>query len=139
MSVFFVLPAPAGIQRIVNAPEIDKLFERLRAAEHGAVIKLGLSDSEKPVEAIIFEPGPQRAPGYEAGVFVMVPSEADKAYYLDPEASKEKGRLMLKDYPMAHITLLEEFKYIRNAPDIKRGGGAKGEAYSKDKGIVDVG
>jgi len=132
----------------VNAPEIDKLFERLRAAEHGAVIKLGLSDSEKPVEAIIFEPGPQRAPGYETGVFVMVPSEADKAYYLDPEASKEKGRLVLKVLSMpaektndvpAHITLLEEFEYIRNASDIKCGGGAKGEACSKDKGIVDVG
>ena len=136
----------------MNAPEIDKIFDKLREAENGSIIKLGLPDSEDPVEAIIFEPSPQRPAGYETGIFVSVPSESEKVYYLDPEASREKGRLVLKVLPLmgdngeqkprgnlVDDDLLSEFDYLRKAPDIQRGGGATGEEYSKAKGILDVG
>jgi hypothetical protein len=136
----------------VNAPEIDKIFDKLREAEDGSIIRLGLRESEDPVEAIIFEPGPQRPTGYETGIFVSVPSESKKIYYLDPEESREKGKLVLKvisldgdngeQKPRANVVgddLLPEFAYLRNAPDVKRGGGAAGEEYSKAKGILDVG
>ena len=133
---------------ILNAPEIDKIFAKLRDADHGSIIKLGLPDSNDPVEAIIFEPGDRRPNGYESGVFVSVPSEADKVYYLDPEASREQGRLILKVLPSnaqkEKVTpeidrLLAEFEHIRRAPDVKRGGGTAGEACSKGMGVVDVG
>jgi hypothetical protein len=136
----------------VNAPEIDKIFDKLREAENGSIIKLGLPDSDDPVEAIIFEPSPQRPVGYEDGIFVSVPSESEKVYYLDPEASKEKGRLVLKVLPAvttngaqaAKVNLLsdnvlDELDYLKTAPDVKRGGGATGEQYSKSKGLLDVG
>lgn len=133
---------------MVNASEIDRIFEKLREAEHGAVIKLGLSDSEKPVDAIIFEPAPSRPDGYENGVFVTVPSDDGKVFYLDPEASREQGRLILKvlplpaekrDAPSLAEDSLAEFGQIRQAPDIKRGGGTSGETCSKHKGIIDAG
>lgn len=131
----------------MNAPEIDKIFEKLREVGHGSIIKLGLPESDGPVEAIIFEPNPHRPQGYESGVFVSVPSEDDKVYYLDPEASREKGRLILKVLPtnvkkkveapdLDH--LLREFEHVRQAPDVKRGGGAIGESYSKSKGVIDL-
>lgn len=132
----------------MNAPEIERIFDKLREAEHGSIIKLGLPDSDDPVEAIIFEPSPGRPAGYEAGIFVMLPAEAEKVYYLDPEASKEKGRLVLKVLPMKlkkpsdkanNDSLLSEYEHIRNAPDIRRGGGTTGEACSKAKGVIDVG
>jgi len=136
----------------VNGPEIDKIFDKLREAEHGSIIKLGLPNSNDPVEAIIFEPSPQRPPGYETGIFVSVPSDNEKIYYLDPEASREKGRLVLKVLSLngengnskpegnaTGIDPLAEFDYLREAPDIKRGGGATGEQYSKAKGLLDVG
>ncbi len=132
----------------MNAPEIDRIFEKLRQAEHGEVIKLGLPDSGEVVDAIIFEPSPNRPPGHEAGIFVTIPSETEKYYYLDPDASKEKGRLVLKVLPQesdkkshakAPESILSEFEHIRNAPDIRRGGGAMGETCSKHKGIVDIG
>jgi hypothetical protein len=136
----------------VNAPEIDKIFDKLREAENGSIIRLGLPDSEDPVEAIIFEPSAQRPPGYETGIFVSVPSESEKIYYLDPEASREQGKLVLKVFSLrggngeqkgATSTvghdLLSEFDYLRHAPDVKMGGGAIGEQYSKAKGILDIG
>ena len=132
----------------MNAPEIDRIFDKWREAEHGSIIKLGLPDSEGPIEAIIFEPSPQRPPGCEDGIFIMVPSEGEKEYYLDPHASKEKGRLVMKDLSIEAEkpavdqgvdALLAEFDHIRNAPDIKRGGGTTGEACAKAKGIVEVG
>jgi hypothetical protein len=132
----------------LNAPEIERIFDKLREAEHGSIIKLGLPDSEDPVEAIIFEPSAGRPSGYETGIFVMVPAEAEKVYYLDPEASKEKGKLILKVFPMKqgkpsdkadNDLLLSEFENIRSAPDIRRGGGTMGEACSKAKGVIDVG
>jgi hypothetical protein len=132
----------------LNAPEIERIFDKLREAEHGAIIKLGLPDSEDPVEAIIFEPNAGRPSGYEAGIFVMIPSESEKVYYLDPEASKEKGKLVLKVFPMKqkkpsdkadNDSLLSEYEDLRSAPDVMRGGGATGEACSKAKGVIDVG
>ena len=132
----------------MNAPEIDKIFEKLRGADLGSVIKLGLPDSGDPVEAIIFEPDDRRPNGYESGIFVSVPSEADKIYYLDPEASREQGKLILKVLPSSERAgksipeidrMLAEFEHIRRAPDVKRGGGTAEEARSKSTGIVDVG
>jgi hypothetical protein len=130
---------------MVNASEIDRIFEKLREAEHGAVIKLGLPDSEKPVEAIIFEPAPSRPAGHENGVFVTVPSDDGKVFYLDPEASREQGRLILKVLPLqaekpdAPPMPEDSLGQIRQAPDIKRGGGTSGETCSKHKGIIDAG
>jgi hypothetical protein len=128
----------------VNAPEIERIFERLREAEHGAIIKLGVSDTGEPVEGIIFEPSFKRPPGFESGIFITIPSESEKVYYLDPEASKEEGRLIIKELgePVAKPSpedLLKEFEHVRNAPGVKRGGGTTGEACSKAKGIIDVG
>lgn len=146
--IFFVPESMNESNEPVNAPEIDRIFDKLREAEHGSIIKLGLPDFEGPVEAIIFEPSPQRPPGCEDGIFILVPSEGEKVYYLDPYASKEEGRLVVKvlpikaDKPTVDFgvdALLAEFDYIREAPDIKRGGGTAGEACSKAKGIVDVG
>jgi hypothetical protein len=132
----------------VNSPEIDKIFEKLRKAGHGSIIKFDASNTGQPVEGIIFDPGLGRPPGYESGVFVMVPSDSKHVYYLDPEASKKQGRLIIqmidkKEEESAPESLVEdslkEFEYIRKAPDIKRGGGATGETQSKYVGIVDVG
>lgn len=132
----------------MNAPEIERIFEKLREAEHGAIIKLGVSDTGEPVEGIIFEPSFERPPGFESGIFITIPSEAEKVYYLDPEASKEQGRLIIKVLPAklgepvakpSPEDLLKEFEELRNAPGVKRGGGTTGEACSKAKGIIDVG
>ncbi len=132
----------------MNAPDIERIFDKLRVAEHGSIIKLGLPGSDGPVEAIIFEPSSGRPSGYENGIFVTVPSESEKVYYLDPEASKEKGKLILKAFPKkqkkasdkAHNDLLlSEYEGLRSAPDVMRGGGATGEACSKAKGVIDVG
>lgn len=133
----------------MNGPEIDQVFEKLREAGHGSVVKLELPDSDGLVEALVFEPGPRRPPGYEDGVFVVVPSEADKVFYLDPEASREKGRLILKvpsmmaDKPtvpnLSPDDMLKEYEYLRNEPHIKLGGGTSGDMHSKAKGIIDVG
>lgn len=148
MSGFFFCPSPEGIYEDVNAPEIDRIFEKYRQAEPGEVIKLELPDSDEVVDARIFEPSPNRPPGHEAGIFVTIPSETEKYYYLDPDASKEKGRLVLKVIPqevdkknqaMDTESILSEFERIRNAPDVRRGGGATGETCSKHKGIVDIG
>ena len=132
----------------MNAPDIERIFDKLRVAEHGSIIKLGLPGSDGPVEAIIFEPSSGRPSGYENGIFVTVPSESEKVYYLDPEASKEKGRLILKVFPSNqkkpsdkanNDSLLPDYEEIRSAPDVKRGGGTAGEACSKAKGVIDVG
>ncbi|RJP69473.1 MAG: hypothetical protein C4532_11000 [Candidatus Abyssobacteria bacterium SURF_17] len=131
----------------MNAPEIDKIFEKLRKAGHGSIIKFDASNSGQPVEGIIFEPSPKRPPGYESGVFVMVPSEKNRVYYLDPDASKEQGRLIIQVIgPKAEQSaeqpspeeLLKDFEDVWKASHVKRGGGATGEAYSKHKGIIEV-
>lgn len=131
----------------MNAPEIDRIFEKLRKAGHGSIIKFDASNSGQPVEGIIFEPGPKRPPGFESGVFVMVPSEKSRVYYLDPDASREQGRLVIqvlgaKAEQSAEASpppdLLKELEYIQNAPGVKRGGGATAEAYSKHKGVVEI-
>ncbi|GAB4350109.1 MAG: hypothetical protein Kow0099_33490 [Candidatus Abyssubacteria bacterium] len=132
----------------MKSPDLDNLLERLRKAGHGTVIKLGMMNSGAPVEGIIIEPGAHRPPGYESGVFVAVPSEPDRLYYLDPHASKEQGKLVFQvielkaphaepreNNPEEH---LKQFECLWNAPDVKRGGGATGEKYSKHKGVVDV-
>lgn len=129
----------------MNAPKIDEIFDKLRKAGHGAVVKFDANSSGEPVEGIIVEPGPQRPSGYESGIFVTVPSDEKHIYYLDPEASREQGRLVIqmiemkneKSPPMAPPEeLLREFEHLRQAPDVRRGGGAAGEACSKHKGIV---
>ncbi len=131
----------------MNQAELDKIFEKLRKAAHGSIIRFDASNSGQPVEGIIFEPGPRRPPGYESGIFVMVPSDSKHIYYLDPNASKEQGRLIIqmiekKTEEPTPESLVEDFlrpfEYIRKAPDIKRGGGATGEARSKYKGIMDL-
>ncbi len=131
----------------MNPPEIDRIFERLRKAGHGSLIRFDASNSGQPVEGIIFDPGTRRPPGYESGLFVMVPSDAEHVYYLDPNASREQGRLIIQmiekkteePSPDALIEdMLKEFEYLRKAPDIKRGGGATGEDRSKYKGIIDL-
>jgi hypothetical protein len=131
----------------VNAPEIDKLFARLRKAGHGSVIKFDASNSGQAVEGIIIDPGPQRPAGFESGVFITVPSDPDHIYYLDPDASKKEGRLIIqmlevpKKEPVPEVRvedLLSDFEQIRQAPDVKRGGGATGEACSKHTGIIEL-
>lgn len=136
----------------MDTPEIDKFFDAWRGAENGSIIPLNLPDSDDPVSAIIFEPSPQRPAGYETGIFVAVLSETEKLYYLDPEASRERGKLVVKavtEMPRngAHTAkgnpvdenLFDEFDYLQKAPDVKRGGGATGEQCSKSKGLLDVG
>ena len=127
--------------------EIDKLFEKLRKAGHGSIIKFDATGNGQLVEGIIFEPGFKRPAGFEKGVFVSVPSDRGKIYYFDPDASKEQGRVVIQKLsskkeegqPMKlSLSLLEEYEYIRQAPDIKMGGGAVGEDYSKYKGIFDL-
>ncbi len=136
---------PAEEVFIVNQPKIDEIFDKLRKAGHGAVIKFDASNSGQSIEGIIFEPGTQRPSGYESGIFVSVPSDEKLIYYLDPEASREEGRLVIKlielkpKKPAPEVgpeELLKDFEHLRQAPDVKRGGGAAGEACSKHKGIV---
>ncbi|UCD56935.1 MAG: hypothetical protein JSV16_14105 [Candidatus Hydrogenedentota bacterium] len=131
----------------MNSPEIDELFDKLRKAGHGSVITFDAADSGEPVEGIIFDPGPHRRAGFESGVFVAIPSDANHIYYLDPDASKQEGRLIIQVIPtdaemQAPESLLEdlmrEFEHIRHAPDVKRGGGTTGEDCSKHKGIVEL-
>lgn len=131
----------------MNPAEIDKQFEKWRNAGHGAVVHFDADGSGQMVAGILFEPGPQRPSGYEAGIFVSVPADADHIYYLDPEASKEQGQLIMQlinmksEAPAAEITpeaLLKEFDYIRQTPEVKRGGGAISERNSKDCGIINI-
>jgi hypothetical protein len=131
----------------VEATEIAKLFEKLRKAAHGTLIKFDATGSGQPIEGIIFEPGPRRPQGFEAGVFVTVPNERGAIYYFDPEASKEQGRIVIQKLdtkreraePAAPSDdFLKEFEHIRRAPDVKIGGGAVGESRSKYKGILDL-
>jgi len=131
----------------VNPAEIDKQFEKWRNAGHGAVVHFDADGSGQRIAGIIFEPGPQRPTGYEDGIFVSVPTDADRIYYLDPEASREQGRLIMQvidmkpEAPAGEITpeaLLKDFDYIRQAPEVKRGGGAISERNSKDCGIIDI-
>lgn len=131
----------------MNPAELDKIFEKLRKAAHGSIIRFDASNSGQPVEGIIFEPGPHRPSGYESGIFVMVPSEPDHIYYLDPNASRQQGRLIIQmiekkteePTPESLVEdLLKPFEYIRKAPDIKRGGGATGENRSKFKGLIEL-
>ena len=131
----------------MNSPEIDKLFDRLRRAGNGTVIKLDTADKGQLVEGVIFEPKPGRPPGYESGIFVKVPTETDKIYYLDPEASRRQGKIIMqlleirKENPKPDELpeeLLSEYKHLRQAPDIKLGGGAALEANSKATGTIDL-
>jgi len=131
----------------VNSAQLDELFERLRKAGHGAVIRFDANNSGQPVEGIIFDPGPQRPAGFDEGIFVAVPSEPETIYYLDPKASSKEGQLVVKVLPVTREKpaspalpdeLLKEFEYIGQAPDVKRGGGATGQACSKHKGIIEL-
>lgn len=101
-----------------------------------------------PVEGIILEPGPERPPGYEDGVFVSVPSDPSHIYYLDPEASREQGKLVFQVIDLVQAEprvqrenseeYLKQFEHLWQAPDVKRGGGATSETRSKHKGIVEL-
>ncbi|MBI4830548.1 MAG: hypothetical protein HY801_03135, partial [Candidatus Lindowbacteria bacterium] len=73
----------------MNAPELEKIFERLRKAGHGSIVKFDANESGQPIEGIIFEPSPRRPAGFEAGVFVMVPADPEHVYYFDPDSSKQ--------------------------------------------------
>ena len=133
----------------MNNSESDSQFEKLRKAGHGAIIRFDPTGSGQQVEGVIFKPSPEQRPsGYEDGIFVMVPSDADHVYYLDPEASRQEGRMIIQVHEVSPQKptlaqnpeeLLKEFEYLRKAADIKIGGGAIGEACSKDKGIVELG
>jgi hypothetical protein len=131
----------------VNSSEIDKIFDRMRKAGHGAVIKFDAFGTGQPIEAIIFEPNFRRPPGFTTGVFVTVPSERGALYYFDPEASKKQGRIIIqkfdtkkeKEEPQAPADdILAEFEHIRTSQGVKMGGGAVGESYSKYSGILDL-
>lgn len=131
----------------MDAPEIDELFEKLRKAGNGAIIKLDASDKGHLVEGIIVEPGPMRPSGYESGIFVKVPTEATRLYYLDPEASREQGKIIMQMLEVAKDTpppetipedFLSEYDHLREAPEVKRGGGAVGQAISKDTGTIEM-
>jgi hypothetical protein len=130
----------------VNSPEIDRLFDKLRKAGNGAVIKLDTSNKGAIVEGVIFEPSAGRPPGFESGIFVKVPSEESKIYYLDPEASREQGRIIMqmlevkKNPPPETVPedFLREFEHLQTASDVKRGGGATNEARSKATGTIDL-
>jgi hypothetical protein len=123
------------------------LFDRLRKAGDGTVVKLDTADKSQLVEGVIFEPKPARPRGYETGIFVKVPTETDKIYYLDPEASRKQGKIIMqlleirKDKPTEQEMpeeLLSEYKHLRQTPEIKMGGGAALEANSKATGTVDL-
>jgi hypothetical protein len=133
--------------RVVNGPEIEKIFDKLRKAGHGSVIKFDANESGQPVEGIIFEPVPRRPAGFEAGVFVMVPTDPEHVYYFDPESSREQKRLIIRllaakkgqEAPAPDVEgHLKEFEYLRQSPGVHIGGGATGEMHSKVKGIVDL-
>lgn len=132
----------------MNTSEIDRIFDKLRNAEHGTLIKIGANESGKPVEGIIYDPGSLRPPGHEDGVFISVPSDDKHIYYLDPEASRQEQRLIVKLLPAKREKptakecpedMLKEFDYLRQSSNVKRGGGAVGEACSKAKGLIDIG
>jgi len=129
----------------MNSAQLNELFDKLRKAGHGAIIKFDADNSGQMVEGVIFDPGPERPFGSEDGIFVVVPSDPDNFYYLDPEESGKEGQLVAKVVPLPRNKsvspvppeeLLKEFDYIGRAPDVKRGGGATGEACSKHKGII---
>jgi len=131
----------------VNSPEIDQLFDRLRKAGNGAVVKLDTADKGQLVEGVIFEPTQGRPPGFESGIFIKVPTETNRFYYLDPEASRQKGKIIMqllefrKENPPAEEIpeeLLGEYKHLRQAPEVKLGGGAALEANSKATGTIDL-
>ena len=130
----------------MDASEIDKLFLKMRKAGHGSLIKFDALGTGQMVEGIIFEPVPRRPPGFEAGIFVSVPSDKNAIYYFDPEASKKQGRIIAQKLDAkqekAQETMpdddLKEFEHIRQAPDVKIGGGAVGESHSKYTAILDL-
>ncbi len=139
---------PRESRRTVNPPEIDKRFEELRNAEHGSIIEFDPTGSGELVEGIVIELGDQRPAGYDSGIFVADPSDRSHIYYLDPEASRQQGRLVsealeVKTGKQGHgpapEDMLKEFEYMKEAPDIKRGGGATGEANSKSTGLINLG
>lgn len=132
----------------MNAPEIENLFEKLRKAGHGSLIKFDAFNSGESVDGIIFEPIPQRPPGYESGIFVSVPSDLEHIYYFDPEASREQGRLVVqvldskrKKSAVEPVPdeFVKEYEHLRRLPEVKMGGGATGEANSRHKGVVELG
>lgn len=118
----------------------------MRKAGHGSLIKFDASGTGQLAEGIIFEPVPRRPPGFEAGVFVTVPSDKNAIYYFDPEASKKQGRIIAqkldakqeKEQETPPDNALKEFDHIRNAPGVKIGGGAVGESHSKYTGILNL-
>ena len=132
---------------IVNSSQLNELFDKLRKAGHGAIIKFDSTGSGQPVEGIIFDPASERPSGFEDGIFVAVPSDVENIYYLDPEQSRKEGQLIVKVLPAkpeeqapppVPEDLLKEFEYIGQVPGVKRGGGATGDACSKHKGIIDL-
>lgn len=132
----------------MNPPEIEKRFKELRNAEHGSIIEFDPTGSGELIEGVVIELGDQRPAGYESGIFVADPSDRSHIYYLDPEASKRQGRVVSEALDVktgkqepgpAPDEMLKEFEYVREAPDIKRGGGATGEASSKSTGTIDLG
>lgn len=123
------------------------MFQKWRAAGHGSVVHFDADGSGQMVTGIIFDPGPQRPDGYEDGIFLSVPTDADHIYYLDPDASRKEGQLIMQVIDMKPETpplgttpeaLLKEFDYIRRAPEIKRGGGAINQPNSTDRGTVNM-
>lgn len=131
----------------MNSSDIDQLFDKLRKAGKGTVIKLDTADKGQLVEGVIFEPKPAPPPGYESGIFIKVPTDTNRIYYLDPEASRQQGKIIMhllelkKETPAQEEMpeeLLSEYKHLRQAPEIKLGGGAALEANSKAMGTIDM-
>ena len=131
----------------MDTPEIDQLFDKLRQAGNGAVIRLDTSNSGHLVEGVIFEPAPARPSGYENGIFVRVPGDTSRIFYLDPDASREQGKIIMqmlevkKDTPPPEELpedSLSDYEHVRQAPDVKRGGGATNEARSRATGTIEL-
>lgn len=131
----------------MDASDIDKIFDKMRKAGHGSLIKFDAAGTGVPIEGIIFEPGFQRPPGFESGIFVTVPNDRSLIYYFDPDASKEQGRIIIQkldtkkenqEPEVVSENDLREFEHIRNAPDVKLGGGAIGQSLSKYKAVIDL-
>ncbi len=132
----------------MDSSEIDRLFDKMRKAGHGRLIKFDPSGSGQQIEGIILEPSPRRPSGFESGIFVVVPTDKDNLYYFNPEASKEQGRIIIQKIdlkkskepePPPSDDSLAEFEYLEKAPDVKIGGGAVGESFSKYVKILDIG
>ncbi|RJP23889.1 MAG: hypothetical protein C4520_05460 [Candidatus Abyssobacteria bacterium SURF_5] len=130
----------------MNISDIEKIFEKMRKAGHGSLIRFDAAGKGQAVEGIIFEPSDGRPPGFESGIFVNVPSDTGATYYFDFEASKQQGRIVVQKLdmkktepePVVPEEFLKEFEHVRQAPDVKIGGGAVGELYSKYKGLIEL-